>query len=86
MAVVRISNAGLEHNRLNLETPKAALRQVRKDEIILVEIGTPVKPKKHWGCETDLVWPVVRILQPPDLTSANIHSVYVCRHEIEAGD
>lgn len=89
MAIVRVRSAGEAHREINRDTPKPpsfVLRRIRAMETVLVEIGKPVPPKDYWRCGTDFVWPVLRILQPPDLAQEDVNSLYVCRHVIEAGD
>jgi hypothetical protein len=85
MAIVRVRPGGAEHAKLisRVQTAKHN-RQWAKDEELWVEIGVPVEPRAAWECGTDLVWPVLRVVKPADLTFES--GTHVCRHEIEAGD
>jgi hypothetical protein len=81
MAIVRARYAGRAHDK---KLPAAAHLSAPIPKVVLIEIGIPMQPTPDWKCGTDLLWPVLRIIEPP------VHFVgcnaMVCRHEIEAGD
>ena len=84
MAIVQFTGGGKDHAAMVNGVKARANRKLKSDEQGLIEIGVPTKPHSHWECGTDLVWPVVRVLKPADFIL--YESVYVCRHQIVAGD
>ena len=70
------------------EQKKISWAQWRGKPILL---GAPQAPLPgHWTCDTDLVWPVreeeiLRSLYGKNWRGAST-SIYVCRHQIQAGD
>ena len=43
-------------------------------------LGKPCEPSHVWTCGTDVVWPVL------ELDGVPVARVFVCRHQIVAGD
>jgi hypothetical protein len=80
MAIVTAKYAGAEHLAKIHFKPKGAL----VPSPVLIEIGKPHKAPSRWQCGTDVVWPVLRIIEPPGIEL--VGNEVVCRHEIEAGD
>jgi len=79
MAIVRANYiAGHNHS-----VPRAH-RFLDIPDSVLIEVGRPHEPRTHRECGTDIVWPVLRILNPPGIVIRGGEAV--CRHEIEAGD
>jgi hypothetical protein len=84
MAIVRARDAGPEH-RAKIESPTYAKTSRPVPKTLLIEIGTPIKSfSARFKCGTDLLWPVVRIIEPSGIEL--LSPAHVCRHEIEAGD
>jgi hypothetical protein len=83
MAIVRARSGGTEHDKLVPPISTVTSAPIPKE--IVIEIGTPHEPSAGWRCGTDLVWPVLRIVQPAGIVIESKNPV-VCRHEIEAGD
>jgi len=48
-------------------------------------LGTPKEPR-GWNCGTDVVWPVLQVDWPTKVANIDLENIYVCRHQIEAGD
>jgi hypothetical protein len=84
--IVQLKNGGTEHDAtLQMARTSAPSRPFRPTEKIITELGSPVEPiGARKNCGTDLVWPVLRILKPEDVTFEE--TPYVCRHQIIAGD
>jgi hypothetical protein len=84
MAIVRAKYAGKEHAEM-IDHRTYALISGKPSLEYLIEIGKPY-PAPEWrkGCGTDLLWPVVRIIEPVGIEL--LSAAHVCRHEIEAGD
>lgn len=49
----------------------------------VIEIGKPCNPIPGWECNPDVIWPVIKVIGFP---AVNTCQVYVCRHQIQAGD
>jgi hypothetical protein len=80
-AIVRIKYAGRDHRKMIAAVPT---RVRAPHQTFLAEIGMPQEPQASWRCGTDLVWPVLRIIDHPEIVIYG--NAWVCRHEIEAGD
>jgi hypothetical protein len=81
MAIVRAKYAGKKHSAL---IPCAG-RLPKIPDSVVIEIGKPHEPHSAWKCGTDVVWPVLKIIEPAGVTLTD-HRFVVCRHEIVAGD
>lgn len=82
MAIVRVRYPGADHDA---KLRRDYTRPPWKIQIAVIEVGTPVEPDDTRKlCGTDVVWPVLRVIDPPG--KKLIVTPYVCRHEIEGAD
>jgi hypothetical protein len=61
---------------------KIPIAEIKAGKVWLL-LGAPITPTSNWTCDTDLVWPVLRV-EGCDYRALEFCGV--CRHQIEAGD